>query len=158
MHELYELKEKLMEELKEYGSKDEMTAGTLEVVDKLAHTIKNLCKIIEDAEYSSNGGSSYEGGSSYDGGSSYRGSSYEGSSMRGSSYRGGGSSYRGGSSYEGGSSYARGRGRNAKRDSRGRYSSGNDMMLEQLQEMMEEAPDNRTRQEIEKLVMKLEQM
>lgn len=156
MHELYELKEKLMKELEEYGSKDEMTAGTLEVVDKLAHTIKNLCKIIEDAEYSENGGSSYDGGSSYRGSSyegSMRGSSYDG----GSSYRGGGSSYRG-SSYEGGSSYARGRGRNARRDSRGRYSSGNDMMLEQLQGMMQEAPDDRTRQEIQKLVSKLEQM
>lgn len=149
MHELYELKEKLMEELKEYGSKDEMTAGTLEVVDKLAHTIKNLCKIIEDAEYSSEGGSmrggSYRGGS-YDGGSyrgSYDGGSYEGS-MRGGSYDGG--------------SYARGRGRNARRDSRGRYSSDNNMMLEQLQDLMQEAPDGRTRQEIQKLVSKLEQM
>lgn len=149
MHELYELKEKLMEELKEYGSKDEMTAGTLEVVDKLAHTIKNLCKIIEDAEYSSEGGSmrggSYRGGS-YDGGSyrgSYDGGSYEGS-MRGGSYEGG--------------SYARGRGRNARRDSRGRYASDNGMMLEQLQDLMQEAPDGRTRQEIQKLVSKLEQM
>lgn len=151
MHELYELKEKLMEELKEYGSKDEMTAGTLEVVDKLAHTIKNLCKIIEDAEYSSEGsmrrGSYADGsmrGGSYDGGS-YRGS-YEGS-MRGS-YDGG--------SYEG--SYARGRGRNARRDSRGRYSSDNNMMLEELQNLMQDAPDGRTRQEIQKLVTKLEQM
>lgn len=50
MHELYELKEKLMEELKEYGNKDEMSAGMLEVVDKLTHTIKNLCKIIEEME------------------------------------------------------------------------------------------------------------
>ena len=46
MHELYELKEKLCDELKEYGRKD-MSAGTLEVVDKLTHTIKNLEKIIE---------------------------------------------------------------------------------------------------------------
>lgn len=157
MHELYELKEKLMKELEEYGSKDEMTAGTLEVVDKLAHTIKNLCKIIEDAEYSSRGGS-YDGGSmrgSYD--SSMRGS-YDGGSMRGS-YDG---SMRGGS-YDGSmrsyrSSYARGRGRNARRDSRGRYASDSDMMVDQLQELMEDAPDQRTRQEIEKLMMKLEQM
>ena len=32
------------------------------------------------------------------------------------------------------------------------------MMVEQLQELMEDAPDQRTRQEIEKLMMKLEQM
>lgn len=65
MHELYELKEKLCDELEEYGSK-EMTAGSLEVIDKLAHTIKNLGKIIEMYEesegYSSRGGMSYARG------------------------------------------------------------------------------------------------
>lgn len=86
----------------------------------------------------------------------------DGGSMRGGSYRG---SYDGGSydgSYDGGSmrggSYARGRGRNARRDSRGRYSSGNDMMMEELQGLMEEAPDGRTREEIQKLIQRMGQM
>lgn len=55
MHELYELKEKLCDELKEYGGKD-LSAGTLDVVDKLAHAVKNIDKIIEvyeDDGYSS---------------------------------------------------------------------------------------------------------
>ena len=149
MHELYELKEKLMNELAEYGKQDEMTSSTLDVVDKLAHTIKNLCKIIDDMEgYSERG--------SYDG-SMRRGSYADGGSMRGS-YRGSydGGSYRG--SYDEGSmrgSYARGRGRNARRDSMGRYSSSPEMMMEQLQELMEESPDDRTRQEIQKLMAKL---
>lgn len=151
MHELYELKEKLMNELAEYGKQDEMTSSTLDVVDKLAHTIKNLCKIIDDMEgYSERG--SYEGsmrGGSYDGSmrGSYRDGSYGDGSFRGS-YE---SSMRGGS-------YARGRGRNARRDSRGRYASDNGMMLEELQELMSDAPDDRTRQEIQKLVTRLEQM
>lgn len=74
MHELYELKEKLCKELKKYGSK-ELSAGSLEVVDKLAHAVKNLDKIImayEDEDYSSR---SYRGsytGGSYDGGYSSR--------------------------------------------------------------------------------------
>ena len=42
MHELYELKEKLMKELNEYASQ-EMSAGSLEVIDKLSHAIKNIC-------------------------------------------------------------------------------------------------------------------
>ena len=46
MHELYKLKDMLCEELKEYGSKSEMSAGSLEIVDKLSHAIKNLDKII----------------------------------------------------------------------------------------------------------------
>ena len=45
MSELYELKEKLCDELKSYGKKD-MTAGSLDVIDKLAHAIKNIDKII----------------------------------------------------------------------------------------------------------------
>ena len=49
MKELHELKEKLMDELKDYGRK-EMTAGNLEVVDKLAHATKNLCKIMDDED------------------------------------------------------------------------------------------------------------
>ena len=50
MHKLHELKEKLMDELEEYTRKDELSAGDLEIVDKLTHTIKNLCKIIEDSD------------------------------------------------------------------------------------------------------------
>ena len=144
MHELNELKELLMKELEEYGSKGEMSAGTLDVVDKLTHTIKNLCKIIEEAEYSEAG--SYAGGS-YARGGSYasdgRGGNYSNNmSMNGGSYaRGGG----------------RGRGRNAARDSMGRYSSeGN--FAEELRELMEDAPDERTRKELERLAMKMERM
>ncbi len=110
MHEIYELKEMLMKELEEYGSKGELTGGSLEVIDKLAHAIKNICKIIESAEeeeeYSMAGGS-YDGGNMGGGNSYARGGSGGG--------QGGGGSYR--------NSYARGRGRNARRDSMGRYSS-----------------------------------
>jgi hypothetical protein len=76
MRELYELKEKLCDELKSYGKK-EMSAGSLDVIDKLSHAIKNIDKIIEkyEEEDYSNADRSY------------------------------------------------GRGRYAKRDSRGRYSS-----------------------------------
>lgn len=144
MHELYELKEKLMDELAEYGSK-EMSAGSLEVVDKLTHTIKNLCKIIEDMEGYSEEGGSYEGGRS---------------NMMGGSYARTGSYARGGN--RGGSpraSYAdgRGRGSNAQRDSRGRYSSGGSM-VDELRELMEDAPDSRTRMEFERFIKKMESM
>ena len=60
-------------------------------------------------------------------------------------------------------SYARGRGRNANRDAMGRYSSeGYSMdaedMVEQLREMMEDAPDEMTKKEFEKFIRKMEQM
>lgn len=154
MHELYELKEKLCKELKKY-SEEEVSSNSLEVIDKLAHAVKNLDKIIEkyeEEEYSMRGGSSYE--------------SYRGGGNRGGSSREGGSN-RGGSSYEGGSSYARGRGRNARRDSRGRYASEgssyegysrNGEIVEELREMMMDAPDEQTRQEYQKVIQKLEMM
>jgi hypothetical protein len=46
MHELEKLRDKLCEELERYG-KEGVSAGSLEVVDKLAHAIKNIDKIID---------------------------------------------------------------------------------------------------------------
>ena len=136
MHAVYDLKEMLCKELEEYGKKGELSAGTLDIVDKLAHTVKNLDKIIEtyeETEYSNYG--------------------YEGGNM-GGSYRGNG--------YNQGGSYARGRGRNARRDSMGRYSSTgysrNSDIVSQLRGLMEDAPDDRTRQEIQNLVSRMEMM
>lgn len=51
MKELHELRERLCAELKEYGKK-EMSAGSLDVIDKLTHAIKNLDKILDFDEYS----------------------------------------------------------------------------------------------------------
>ena len=136
MDKLYELKEMLCKELEKYGKEDKLTAGSLEVVDKLSHSIKNLDKIIENYE---DEGNSNRGGS-------YRGGNYEGN--MGGSYRGG--------------SYARGRGSNAKRDSMGRYSSEGysraDDLMDSLYGLMEEAPNDRVRQEMKKFVAKIEEM
>lgn len=128
MKELYDLKEMLCKELKEYGEKGEMTAGTLDVVDKLAHTVKNLDKIIE--VYEDEG---YSNHYPY-----YMGGSYDDGMNRNGSYRG--------------RSYA-GR-RNARRDSMGRYSR--EGLADKMRELMDEAPDDRTRQEIQRMVEKLE--
>ena len=129
MNELYELKEMLCKELKEFGSKGDMSAGALEVVDKLAHAVKNLDKIIE--KYEDEG---------YSGHYPYMGNY---------------------GSYRDGSSYARGR-RNAPRDSMGRYSGERGYsragLADELRGLMHDAPDERTRQEIQRLADKLENM
>ena len=132
MRELYELKEMLMDELKELSGKP-MNGSSLQMVDTLAHAIKNICKIIE----------SYEDGDSYG-----RRDSYDND---------------GGSYYDGDTSYARGRGRNARRDSRGRYASTNyyeakDDMARKLEQLMQNAPDEKSKQEIQRVMQKLEQM
>ena len=64
MDAIYELKDMLCEELEEYGKKDKLDVGGLEIVDKLAHTIKNLDKIIETYEEDGYSGEYYDG--SYD--------------------------------------------------------------------------------------------
>lgn len=114
-------------DLERKADKDgKLTMSEIQYVDTLLHAKKNLLKTEEMSE-------AMEGGYS----------------MRGE-----------------GNSYARGRGRNAKRDSMGRYSrergysrrysmDGEDM-VEELRTMMENAPDERTRMEFEKMISKME--
>ena len=86
-----------------------------------------------------------------------------------------GRSYRGGYDYDDGMSMARGRGRNARRDSMGRYSrddgydyrGGRSMnysrgdakheYIENLRSMIEDAPDEATRQSIQRMISQMEQ-
>lgn len=101
------------------------------------------------------------------------GSDEDDMSYEGGSYRGG--SMRGGSTIDG-NSYARGRGRNARRDSMGRYSregsyrggsyrrggnysraDGKEEYIENLRDMMEDAPDDQTRQSIQRMIQQMEQ-
>lgn len=132
MHKLEQLKDMLCEELEEYGAKDKLDMGGLEIVDKLAHAIKNIDKILE-----SEGG--YSERMYYDGGMSSRGAyGY---------YDGGNNGY----------STRRGRGRNARRDSMGRYSRANDMMIDELRDLMDDTPDEQTRMELERFIKKMEQ-
>ena len=97
MEYIEKIKKMLCKELDEYAMKSKLTGGDLDMIWKLTDTVKNLDKIemLED-----------------DGGYSEA--------------RGGrGRSYMGGSSYDDDMMYSerRGRGRYAKRDSMGRYSS-----------------------------------
>ena len=73
-----------------------------------------------------------------------------------------GGSYRG-SSYDNGTSYARGRSGNVRRDSMGRYSrrgysmdGGKDEYVARLRELMDTAPDDMSRQKIERMVREME--
>lgn len=147
MKKLMELKEMLCEELESYAGR-ELSPSRLDDIDKLAHAIKNICKVIEAAqeeEYSgamsgrSYAGGSYAGRGSYEGGSSGRGSYAQASG-----------------SYEGGS-YARGRGRGARRDSMGRYSRDEEIVA-QLRELYDMANDEMQRDSLRKVIQMAESM
>lgn len=109
-----------------------ISAGDLEYLDRLTHVLKSIktTKAMMDAE---------EGGSHDDGmGHNYSGRMYT-HTMDGS--------------------YARGRGRNARRDSMGRYSSRrsyDDGMMAELHELMEDAPNDSIKNEFRQFISKLE--
>lgn len=94
MHRLEEFKQMLMRELEDIAKKGELSAGSLDAVDKLTHSIKSICYIIDSMD-------------------------------------------------DEGSSGARGRGRNARRDSMGRYSN-DDMMYDYDNRSYENRGGNRS--------------
>lgn len=129
MDSLYELKDMLMEELEKCTEKGELSAGSLEIIDKLTHSVKSIDTIIamEEAGYSND-------------------------------------------DYSGNYSYARGRGRNARRDSRGRYSRDsynrysyrgysrdNKELVDQLKDLEMNVSDDATKNMIRKFIMQAEE-
>lgn len=129
MNKLYNLKDKLVKELESYDSKD-LSSGTLDVIDKLAHAAKNLGKVIECCEDDGYSNAYYEDGY-HDSNANY---------------------VRPDGSYRDGMSHARGRGRGAKRDSMGRYSRASEDIRHELNELMNKATDEHTKDEIRRLM------
>ena len=135
MKAMEDLREMLCKELEEITMKGGLTAGDLDAVDKLTHSIKSIDTIMamEGSESYSNSGYMHDG--YYDGGNYNRNYS------------------------------ARGRGSYARRDSRGRYmensrmyrDSGKTRMVQMLHEMMEDAPDEKTRRAIDTAISQMEQ-
>jgi len=126
MHDLHELKEKLLKELEEYGGNAKFSKEDVETIKYMASAIDHICNISEDEEGYSNHYPYYMGGSYDDGmnrNGSYRGRSYAGR-------------------------------RNARRDSMGRYSR--EGLADKMRDLMDEAPDERTRQEIQRMIEKFE--
>ncbi len=141
MHYMEDLKDLLCAELEDYAEKGKkagkMSMGDLESIHKLTDTVKNILKI-DMLE----GETGYSEDGAYMGEGRIYGTSYDDGIRRGGGY-----------------SYARGRGRYAKRDSMGRYSrddgymrrdgrgmrdgysrdEGKAYMMEQLEDMMEDA-------------------
>ena len=154
MKHLEELKETIKRELEKFAKQGDVSVNTLEKIHKLSDTYKNLCKIEMLEEESEGGYSEARGGR---GGSYMHGSSYDDDMMY---------------------SERRGRGRNAKRDSMGRYSSEGgsyeggssyerggqggysrdeaaDWMMRELGSMMEDA-DPKQREALKKCMRELE--
>ena len=104
-----------------------MTDGDLDTIDKLTHSLASLKKIMAFMEDEEGYSGNYPDGA-------YR-----------NAYRG---------------SYNRGSYRGQRRDSRGRYSGemgySRTDLADKMRDLMMDAPDDRTRQEIQRMVEKLE--
>lgn len=134
MHELTELKKKLIRELEEYSQNGKFSKEDVETIKYMASAVDHLCNILmdEDGEYSNRG---------------------DGYSNRND----------GMSRNYGGGSYARGRGRNARRDSMGRYSNegysrtdGVEELVDNVRNMMQDLPQN-LQIDAKRFIQKLEQ-
>lgn len=130
MKKLYALKDMLCDELKGYADKGKFDMQSLEVVDKLAHALKNIDKVIENYEADEAMYSNY----------------YSNGTVRippmNMSYADSNMSY--------------GRGPYAKRDSMGRYASAGysrhgDFRAD-FQELLNEAPNDRIRQKMMEVI------
>lgn len=60
MEELYELKEKLMKELKEYSGNGKYSKEDVETIKYITSAIDHICNIMDGEEYSGNYPYSYE--------------------------------------------------------------------------------------------------
>lgn len=131
MHDYEKLKEMLCDELEKITRKGELTAGSLDTVDKLTHAIKSIVTIMAmDDEYG-------DGYSRADGDYMTSGRRY--------SYAGRG----------------RGARRDSMgRYSRGGYSydDARDDMVKELREIMNDAPDEQTKKEFQRFISKMESM
>lgn len=128
MEYMHELKNMLCDELEEIADKGELTAGSLDTIDKLTHSIKSIATIMamEDSDYS-----------------------YDDGNM--GSYRG---SYRGGSYAQRRDS----RGRYSRRNMGRRYSRDDetDKMVMKLEKMMNESADQNVKQAIQQAISAIE--
>lgn len=145
MHKLIEYVCDELEKIETKADSGKLSLAEIEYADKLAHLKKNLLRSDEIMD-----------------------KGYSGEMRRyPSSFRGGRGSSRDGSSYD-----DRGRGSNAERDSRGRYSTGRgysryirddysmdtEEIASDLRNLMNEAPNDRMRQELQRIVSRVEQM
>ena len=74
MHTYHKIKDMLCDELDRVANKGELSAGSLDIIDKLTHSIKSIDTIVAMADYEddhSERGMSYGRGANYEGVTSY---------------------------------------------------------------------------------------
>lgn len=135
MKYIEDLKEMLCDELDKIASKGELTAGSLDTVQKLTHSLKSIETIMAMEGY----------------GDSYDDMSYDGSYERGGN-RGGGRSNR-----RGRDSMGRYTSRSYARNGRSRRMYSGDDIEGRIEELMNEVDEPKVRQALQKALEKMEE-
>lgn len=137
MHVYYDVKDMLHKELEDIAKKGELSAGSLDTIDKLLHSIKNACKIIMYEEYTDDGYSYADADMDMTEYSNARGRTGNVKrDSRGRYSRTGGRRYpRGGYSYDG----------------------GHEEKIEMLRSMMDEVSSDDDRRALKQLIRRMEQ-
>ena len=152
MHTYYELKDMLKKELDDIVKKGELSAGSLETIDKLLNSIKNACKITMYEEYKEDG-YSYADSDADMSNYSYargRGRNARRDSMGRYSSEGGYSSARGQNDRDGRGGYSRRSGYS--------YADGDkEEKIEMLRDMMQEVGSDEERRALQKIIRRMEQ-
>lgn len=148
MHTYYDAKDMLHKELADIVKKGELSAGSLETIDKLLNSIKNACKIIMYEEYSEDGNSYADADADMSDYSYARGRGRGSQARRDSMGR-----------YSSEDGYSNARGRRGGRYSRRGYSydDGKEEKVEILRDMMGEVSSDDERRALQKIIRRMEQ-
>ena len=126
MQYMYDIRDMLCRELSDISKKGELTAGSLDTVDKITHAIKSIDTILAMDNYSEDHDASYR--------KDYSRGSYDRHRDTLGRY-------------------------SSERYSNGRYSrEAKEGMIHELHELMEDAPDEKTKNEFHKFITKLDSM
>ena len=129
MHKLYELKDKLIDELEAYADNGKYSKEDVEAIKYMASAVDHLCNIMEEADEKYSGDMMMNGTRSYARGGNRR-------LMR---------------------SYAQRRDAMGRYSRDGGYSMAGDI-ADELRDLMQDAPDQQTKHEIKRIVDRLSQM
>jgi hypothetical protein len=143
MHTYYDAKDMLEKELDEIVKKGELSAGSLDTIDKLLNSIKNSCKIIMYEEYAEDGYSYADGDMDMSEYSYARNGRGRGSQARRDSM--------------GRYSNARGRRMYSRRGGYSYDDGEKEEKIEMLRDMMQEVSSDEERRALQKIIRRYEQ-
>ena len=135
MQDIRQLKDRLCKELEEYSNNGRLDIQTLQIIDTIAHTVKNLNKILDEKEKEERYNEGYYYGNNRSNVNGRVNATYSNRYYPDNMWDNYNNGY------------------NSRR-----YSMGNEMIVDKLRNLMNETSDERTRQEFQTFINRMETM